>query len=183
MPSGFGGLQSADGRRKLQAVFGPSSVPVWTAIAALAGAGQVALLAVTAVFVYRYLKETEKLRIAAQQQVEAGFRPAVIAVHDGSLQEGPSLVNIGTGPAIDVEWRVAGSRLQGMHRYLEPGCGPKELGIDGMRGLYSVGAASKTEDVRIECTYRSLSGWQYSSCSSYNLVHSKFTTTFGDGPF
>ena len=72
-------------------VFGPSSVPFWTAVAGLAGVGQVILLTVSAVFVYGYLKETERLRVAAQQQVEAGFRPAVVVMHDGAMEHSPYL--------------------------------------------------------------------------------------------
>jgi len=38
-------------------VFRPSSVPFWTVVAALAGIGQVVLLSLTALFIYRYVKE------------------------------------------------------------------------------------------------------------------------------
>jgi hypothetical protein len=66
-------------------MFGPSYVPFWTAIAALAAAGQVALLALSAYFVYRYLQETKKLRISAQQQADAAFKPAIVARCLGSM--------------------------------------------------------------------------------------------------
>jgi len=55
-------------------MFGPSYVPFWTAITALAAVGQVVLLALSAYFVYRYLQETKKLRISAQQQADASQR-------------------------------------------------------------------------------------------------------------
>jgi hypothetical protein len=51
-------------------VFQPSSIPFWTAIAALAGIGQMIVLIVTARFVWRYLRETEQLRIATRDQVD-----------------------------------------------------------------------------------------------------------------
>jgi uncharacterized phage infection (PIP) family protein YhgE len=50
-------------------MFSPSNVPFWTAVAALAGVGQVLLLSVTAWFVYGYLRETERMRKAAESQV------------------------------------------------------------------------------------------------------------------
>ncbi|MGA8152749.1 MAG: hypothetical protein WB952_17500 [Terriglobales bacterium] len=151
----------------------PARAVLWAAL-------QTALLVLSAILIGLYLIETRRLRIAAQQQVEASFRPAVVAVHDGSIEKGPSLVNIGNGPAIEVEWHLLNSSLKGDFPYLEPGCKPQELGTNGMKGLYNAGIGGKTEEARIECTYRSLSGWRYSSSNSYNLVHYKFATTFRD---
>ena len=94
-------------------MFGPSCIPFWTAIAALAGVGQVLLLSVTAFFVYRYLQETKHLRIAAQRQVEAAFRPAIIIKHEGSLENIPTLENIGNGPAMEVSWSLSDSDFSG----------------------------------------------------------------------
>jgi len=65
----------------------------WTAVAALAGIGQVVVLIVTARFVFRYLQETERMRKATEKQVEksqslvalghrqmeAQIKPAVVA--------------------------------------------------------------------------------------------------------
>jgi hypothetical protein len=50
---------------------GAFCIPFWTM---LAGWAQVVVLIVTARFVWRYLRETERLRTAAQEQVEASQR-------------------------------------------------------------------------------------------------------------
>jgi hypothetical protein len=66
-------------------VFQPGSIPMWTAISAIAGILQAALLIINAAFVWRYLQETKRLRLAAQQQVaaaggqlEAQIRPGIV---------------------------------------------------------------------------------------------------------
>jgi len=52
-------------------MFQPSSIPFWTAITAVAAVGQCILLVVNAWFVWSYLRETTRLRIAAERQVTA----------------------------------------------------------------------------------------------------------------
>jgi hypothetical protein len=159
-------------------MFETSSIPFWTAVAALAGVSQVLVLIVTALFVRRYLKETEKLRLAAQAQVEATFRPAVIALSGGSLESNPKLENIGNGPAMNLEWFLAGGELKGklpimrMHK-------PEELPFGGVKPLYNAMGPNQTT-ATIECSYRSLSGRRYTSTCTYNCERFEFITTFED---
>jgi hypothetical protein len=167
----------------LHAVFGPSCIPFWTAIAALAGVGQVLLLSVTAVFVYRYLQETKHLRIAAQRQVEAEFRPAIVVTHEGSLENSPMLENIGNGPAMEVSWSLRDSDFSGDIPFVKPHQ-PQALGMPGMKPIYEGGAKAESSGrsnvVRIECSYRSLSGRHYRSSSAYDCDRPQFITRFTD---
>ncbi len=162
-------------------MFETSSIPFWTAVAALAGVSQVLVLIVTALFVWRYLKETEKLRLAAQAQVEATFRPAVVALSGGSLESNPKLENIGNGPAMNLEWFLVDGELKGklpimrMHK-------PEELPFGGVRPLYNAASAMGRNQTTatIECSYRSLSGHRYTSTCTYNCERFHFITTFED---
>lgn len=56
----------------------------------------------TAVLVFAYVRATNKLVRTSQQQLESQSQPALVAAERHSKIE---LVNIGTGPAIEVEWR------------------------------------------------------------------------------
>jgi hypothetical protein len=87
-------------------MFGASSIPVWTAVAAFGGLLQVIVLIVTACFVRSYLQATEDLRDAARKQVdvandllEAQIRPALVA---RATDRRVVLVNVGTGPAVNI---------------------------------------------------------------------------------
>jgi hypothetical protein len=85
-------------------------IPTW--IAAFAAVSQALLLAVNAVFVWEYLRETAAIRKTAQgqlkvsqfqvslsqQQVEAQIRPALTVRPYGSLK----LVNVGNGAALNL---------------------------------------------------------------------------------
>lgn len=144
-------------------------------VTGLSSVGQLIVLIVTACFVYRYLKETEKLRLAAQAQVEATFRPAIIAIADGSLDRDPKLENIGNGPAVEVEWFLVRGSLKGTlpimltHK-------PVDLPFGGAKLLFL--AAGNESIATIQCSYRSLSGHRYSSACTYNCDRSEFITTF-----
>jgi hypothetical protein len=88
----------------------PARASFWTAIAALVGIGQLLILALTAIFVWCYLLETKRLRVASQELVEASFRPAIVVSEKipGEL----NLANIGNGPAL----RIGGcSRTEAAH--------------------------------------------------------------------
>ncbi len=58
-------------------------------ITALATIVQDFLLLSSAILIAWYLCETRKMRKAAEAQVEAAFRPALIVWHGGSLEESP----------------------------------------------------------------------------------------------
>ncbi len=134
----------------------PARAVLWTAL-------QAELLLLSAFLIGWYLIETRKLRIAAQQQAEAQFRPALELLGvEGRLW----LQNLGTGPALDlrvsftpqgsaVNWDAEGSTNL-THAFVPAGgkspdyifdLGPRELGPQ--KGIHLV--------------YGSLSGRLYAS--------------------
>ena len=72
-------------------MFSECSIPFWTAVAALAGIGQVVVLIVTARFVWRYLDETQKLRITASEQLRASWRQVAVANDQLEAQIAPAV--------------------------------------------------------------------------------------------
>jgi len=88
-------------------------------------------------------------------------------------------VNIGTGPAVGVEWRLSNTSLRGEYPYLKAD-GREELGTNGLKSLYQAGILGQADSAVIECSYSSLSGRHYGTKSTYDLVHCKFSTTFID---
>jgi hypothetical protein len=168
----------------------PARATLWAAL-------QAALLVVSAFFVAWYLYETRKMRKAAEdqvtrsqelivaaqrqvdaslKQVEGAFRPAVVAM-TVNLSSSPRLVNIGNGPAVDIEWSIPNSPLHGRVSYLEPHTS-EDLPFDGEKPLYE--ASAETPAI-IECTYRSISDWSYRSTNTFDIDRGAFTTTFSAG--
>ena len=152
-------------------------------VTAIATVVQDGLLFLSAVLISWYLWETRKLRTAAEQQVEAAFRPAIIVTHKGSLDNSPMLENIGNGPAMEVSWSLSDSDFSGDIPFVQPHQ-PQELQIPGMKPIYEAGYRAKSSGrshvVRIECSYRSLSGRQYRSSSAYDSDRPQFVTRFTD---
>jgi hypothetical protein len=124
-----------------------------------------------------YLCETRKMRKAAEAQVEAAFRPAVIVWHRGSLEKSPTLENIGNGPAMEVSWTLSDSDLSGNIEFIQPDH-REELGMPGMRPVYEAGAraesSGRSSAVCIRCSYRSVSGKHYFSTSTFSLNSARF---------
>jgi len=150
-------------------------------ITAIATIVQDVLLLVSAGLIGWYLYETRKMRKAAERQVEATFRPAVVITHSGQTDRNPHIENIGNGPALEVRWRLVNSELTGTLPQLLPHQ-PTELPFGGVKPLYNAGlrVGPDTETATIDCSYRSLSGLPYSSRSTYNLGRFEFVTTFVD---
>ena len=159
------------------------------------------LLLVSTVLIAWYLYETRKMRKAAEHQVtksqelvaaaqrqvdasleqaEAASRPAIVAKTRGSTMAAPVLENIGNGPAIDVKVSLSNSDFELTIPYLEPKL-PLPLSWDGTKPLYEAALKVTPNAVSIECAYRSLSGWSYSSTNKYDLKGDRFDTTFSHG--
>jgi hypothetical protein len=176
-------------------MFEAPSVPLWTAIAALAAVGQAVVLIVTAWFVWRYLQETQRLREAAQQQLavsleqlEGQAKPALI----GRIEENGCvrLVNIGVGPALHIELEsvLKGSRVRefvtgiGTDRiaYIEP----KLTELTHVQIRKSVMPPNYDPDPKsrsLRCQYRSLSGRIYESVFEFDANGSVVLDThFGE---
>ena len=157
-------------------VFQPSSIPLWAAIAALAGVAQVVVLIVTARFVWRYLQETERLRIAAQQQVgaasdqlEAQIRPALV-VHVRPAPYSLELVNVGKGPALDLVLSPAQRGSAGAFETSDQEAFDDDIAflevsgrnMTGVRTQPVAGHGGPTLAGRsLQCQYKSLSGRTY----------------------
>jgi len=139
---------------------------------------QIVLLAINAVLVWLYWRETKRLRLSAEAQVESSSLPAIVAKLD-EASGNPVLFNIGNGPAIELDWSVSDvADPKGTFSYLEPHrptgdfC-PQHIFFGLVQARYAVNCV-----VDINCTYRSLSGKTYSSRSVYDPRHHRFTTTF-----
>ena len=80
----------------------PKSLPNWSNYAYWIFVDWLTLLVlpVNAHFIWLYLKETNKIRIANEAQLEAQIRPAIV-LRVGPLQE-LELINLGRGPALQV---------------------------------------------------------------------------------
>ena len=121
-----------------------------------------AILLGTGILVLRYVVATNKLVRVAQRQVESQSQPAfVVAEKDGKVQ----LVNIGTGPAIEVEWR-----------FKDRGTPP--VFIDSKEPIESLSYIENSAPIDLQseslvkwelhCLYRSISGARYVSVSAFN---------------
>lgn len=149
---------------------------------------EVLLLAINAGLFAYYLRETHKMRRAAERQVEASlrqveasFRPAVIVRNLVSTSEHPKLENVGAGPAMQLRWTLQGSEFTDEFSFLRPGeaqyltCDPKAV-----FQAAAAGNGPTALSAVIECTYRSLSGLRYCSVSTVDLSTFRVVTTFSD---
>jgi hypothetical protein len=115
---------------------------------------------VTLAFLIKYVRATEIIAKQSVQQVEATFRPAIVAVPGMSLDHPPKLKNIGKGPAIEVEWYLSTmANIHGTMPYLEPDrTDPYPLHqfpqIQPMKAFFQT---TPTEPA-IVCNYKSISG-------------------------
>lgn len=138
---------------------GASSIPFWTMSA---GWAQVVVLIITARLVWRYLHETERLREAAQEQLEGQIRPAIVVRHgsgDGDLE----LVNVGKGPALHIRLSTTERGSAG-----KPGLDPMAdpwfvaSGDSYQTPIRAQGAGIFALNGRsLQCEYTSLSGQTY----------------------
>lgn len=128
---------------------------------------QLAVLAITALLVWKYVRSTEEIMKAAVRQaeltgdqVEAMSRPVLVP------RGGGHLANFGNGPALRVEWWVRPES--------EAFAAPPDLLPDGEIGLIEPGGRCgmmglpdfdrlKGNNRKIVCRYRSISGRAYLS--------------------
>jgi hypothetical protein len=165
------------GRLTLTAMCTLWSFPFWTM---LAGWAQVGALVVTAVFVWRYLKATEGLRTetakqvdAANDQLEAQIRPAIVVRAKGS-PHGLELVNSGKGPALDVVCSPAERGSEGSRRWSDAENFNSfvadrsfiEAGVARITNIRTspeqgLGGVPVLNGMSLQCQYESLSGRTY----------------------
>jgi hypothetical protein len=133
----------------------------------------IGLLAANAVLVWLYLRETRKMRIASEEQLEAQVRPAVV-VHPDTRDRYIAIVNVGKGPALHIKLSAtergsANKRgLDGMDDdivFLQPGEQPVVTTIRTQgTGLNVLSGRS------LQCEYKSLSGRTYWTVVDFNKV-------------
>jgi hypothetical protein len=142
-------------------------------------AGGLLVSVVTLLFLIIYVRATKGIEKAANEQSEGLAKPVIVvessgvnssveAILSGGLfseigDGGVRLINIGTGPALWLEWSATGKRYSdkgpcgsaGFVPYLTPGQ-PIPAGC-------SRGFVSGLSFLTVECKYRSLSGTHYVS--------------------
>ena len=137
---------------------------------------------VTLVFLIKYVRATETIAKQSREQVEAAFRPALVAVVVGPVNKPPALVNVGTGTAVVIGWSILNSKHSGTIPYLQSGEKmPLVDLIEGMKPIYETGAQGGPEPPQIKCGYSSISGELYRSTSGFDLEDDSFTKTFEHG--
>ncbi len=107
---------------------------------------------------------------------EATSKPVVIATRSGVITNPPRLRNIGSGPALDVEWSVSGTKKAGKISYIESDQESEALDVD-FYALEHGAVISGTNKVTITCSYRSISGRKTRSVSNYDFNSGLFFGT------
>jgi hypothetical protein len=136
--------------------------------------------AATLGFLIKYVSATNTIAAQSIRQVEATFRPALVCIPGGSMNDGPKLANIGKGPAIEIEWSYATTTelLQDRIPYLEPNRPePSPLRyFPSVKPLFE----PVTKPLRIILNYKSISGARYSSTCIYDIERDEFSTEFSE---
>jgi hypothetical protein len=90
-------------------------VSTWIALASLVVA------IVTLRYLIVYVGATKTIAMQSIEQVEATFRPAIVAIPGASTSGSPMLVNIGNGPALGLEWSIPNTKKCGTMSYFATG--------------------------------------------------------------
>jgi hypothetical protein len=126
--------------------------------------------AVTLAYLIKYVGATEIIARQSVRQVEATFRPALVCVPGRTLDDGPTLVNIGRGPAMEIEWHFSTTRDRIPYLVAELVHHPLRH-FPGMKPLFET-------PMPIVFNYKSISGASYCSVCTYNVDRGEFSTTF-----
>jgi hypothetical protein len=114
-----------------------------------------------------YVKATKIIATQSMEQSEATSRPAVVAKGGPSVDDSPILVNIGNGPAIELQWSIPNTKLQGVIPYLTQQQ-THTLSMNGVKPLFIAGMKDEKNESGIECIYSSLSRRTYASSNKYD---------------
>jgi hypothetical protein len=126
------------------------------------------LSGITVILVGLYLRETNRIRIATEAQLEAQIAPAIVVrvQPDGELQ----FVNLGSGPALHVRLSATerGStgtpdldRLRNDIDFIEKQGDARGTGIRTTPSVPELPAAMALNGRSLQCQYSSLSGRTY----------------------
>jgi hypothetical protein len=148
--------------------------------------GSLIVAAIGLRYLVRYVEFTRRISEEAVNQTEASFKPAVIAIPGASTDAHSKLRNVGKGPAMDVEWRITNTSQKGRLSCIEAGKDSPEMQPSNLEALV-IGAlkSPSKNDVAIVCSYKSISGRQYTSVSKHAVSEDgtqsdRFDTTFGE---
>lgn len=154
---------------------------------------QSGLLLLNAILVYMYLRATEKIASTnqkqlnvSQEQLEAQFKPTVVACVNGSLAV--ELRNIGSGPALHLDLSIVprgsldGSLKTGLGydkiEFLEP----KQQQVTRTRTVPTSGHSAETVNGRsLRCEYKSLSGRSYFTVFDFDFEGKIVIATYFGG--
>ena len=126
--------------------------------------------AVTLAYLIKYVGATEIIARQSVRQVEATFRPALVCVPGPSVNDGPTLVNIGMGPAMEIEWHLSTMRDRIPYLVADRAHHPLRY-FPGMKPLFET-------TLPIVINYKSISGASYCSVCTYNVERDEFSTAF-----
>jgi len=144
-------------------------MPLWVTTGDWIQLGSLLIAVVTLYFLIKYVRYT---RVIA----EATSKPAVIATRSGVVTNPPRLRNIGSGPALDVQWSVSGTKKAGKITYIEHGKESDALDVN-LHSLQSGAVISGANKVTITCSYSGISGKRFSSESAYSFDSGEFFGT------
>src|SRR5689334_17815358 len=108
------------------------------------------LLSINSLLFIWYLVLTYQLRKTAERQVEASFRPALVVLFD-PIHKLACLQNLGYGPALEVEWRLENSDLEGGTPLFRPHENPEYLQRCNHEELREAAVRGNVERVSIVC--------------------------------
>jgi hypothetical protein len=123
-----------------------------------------AILLATGVLIWRYVRATSRLVKTSQDQVEGLSRPALVIQEAGGNRL--TLVNIGNGPALGIEWRFKDRDSSAV--FFESGEPVEALSYLEQRQTKAMSFEERTLVNReMHCLYRSISGQRYLSVSKF----------------
>jgi hypothetical protein len=100
-----------------------------------------------------YAIDTRKMRVAAQEQIEATVTPCVLVFEDPDNQSVDAPLwfrNVGTGVALNIRWRFMGSTGKSLHEFPALASSYQRKATFLKQQVISYGA--------VECEFESLSG-------------------------
>ena len=110
-----------------------------------------------------YVVATSKLVRSSQEQIESQSRPAIVVKEKGEQLE---LVNIGNGPALQIEWQLKPSGTAPTFSESQKPIEALSYLEDGQTNFIAVKGITLTVK-ELHCLYRSLSGMRYVSVSAF----------------
>jgi hypothetical protein len=162
-----------------------SAMCPYLSAANLIALGSLVVGAVGLYFLVQYVGYTRRISEEAVRQTEASFKPAIIAIPTERGDKDCTLRNVGKGPAMDVEWQIMGTNQKGRFSCVEAGADSPPMHPSNLEALVNAALKSPSKnDVAIVCSYKSISGKQYTSVSKHVVSDhgpetDRFDTTFG----